>query len=207
LIADDDDVLRLALGTMLHKRGHEVVAVTDGAAAWDVLQREDSPPLAILDWMMPGLDGIELCQRVRDLPGHKARYLILLTCQAAKGQVIAGLRAGANDYVTKPFDPEELHARVNVGAQLVELQTELRERVQELEAALARVQRLQGLLPICAYCKSIRDDHDYWHQVDNYLREHSGTQFTHAVCPDCWDKVVKPECDKLGIKLPARLPQ
>ena len=199
LIADDDEPSRLALSSMLMKLGHLVVSVANGADAWQVLEAPDAPPLAILDWMMPGLDGVEICRRVRADAALRTVYVILLTSRDAKEHLLEGLAAGANDYVTKPFDHEELQARVNVGVQVAYLQDQLRERVSQLEDALTRVKRLQGLLPICAYCKSIRDDQQYWHQVDAYLQAFTDARFTHGVCPDCWNKTVKPEMQKLGL--------
>src|ERR1019366_9022522 len=103
LIADDDDVSRLALEAMLTKRGYEVALAADGIEAWEAFQGEDAPQMAILDWMMPGLDGVELCRRIREDPRLKAVYLILLTSRESKEHLLEGLRAGANDYVTKPF--------------------------------------------------------------------------------------------------------
>jgi phosphoserine phosphatase RsbU/P len=204
LIADDDTVSRLALEAMLRRRGHQVLTTADGAAAWQELQKPDAPQLAVLDWMMPGLDGVEVCRRARHDPALKNIYLLLLTSRGSKEHVLEGLRAGANDYVTKPFDPEELEARVNVGIQVVGLQNQLAGRVGELEKALARVQQLQGLLPICSYCKSIRDDQNYWHKVEAYLAHHSDAQFSHGICPPCWEKVVKPELAKHGILMTAQ---
>jgi hypothetical protein len=100
--------------------------------------------------------------------------------------------------VTKPFNREELRARVQGGARVVELQRSLAERVEELEQALARVKQLQGLLPICSYCKKIRDDRNYWQQVEAYIGEHSEAVFSHGICPDCFDKFVKPELNKVN---------
>ncbi len=202
LIADDDDIVRMTVEAGLRKRGFETMCVTDGTEAWDVFQRDDAPQLAVLDWMMTAMDGVEVCRRVRQVPRLKSTYLILLTSRESKPHVIEGLQAGANDYVTKPFDPEELHARVNVGVQMVQLQTELSQRVRELEEALARVNQLQGLLPICSYCKSIRDDQDYWHRVEAYISHHSQAQFSHGVCPDCYAKYVEPELRQLDATLP-----
>ncbi len=199
LIAEDDDVSRLALEAMLTKRGHAVIAAADGQEAWDALQEADRPPLAILDWLMPEIDGVELCRRLRRDPANKGLYLILLTSRGDKEFIIEGLRAGANDYVTKPFDKEELLARVNVGVEMVRLQKELAARVHELEEALTNVKQLQGLLPICSYCKSIRDDHNYWQSVECYFKEHSDTRFSHSVCPLCWESVVRAELEKQGI--------
>ena len=197
LIADDDEVLRLRLRALLTKRGFQVVPAADGEEAWSALQESDPPKIAILDWMMERTDGVELCRRIRATPALKGMYLILLTARESKDHVIEGLRAGANDYVTKPFDPEELHARVGVGVEVVRLQTELAERVKELEEALARVNQLQGLLPICAYCKSIRDDQDYWHDVEAYLARYAATQFSHGICPECFEKFMVPELERL----------
>ena len=198
LIADDDDVSRLALEAALSRRGFEVVAAADGAEAWRILQGDDPPPLVILDWMMPELDGIEVCRRARAEPGLRALYMILLTSQDGRNHVLEGLRSGANDYVTKPFDREELEARVNVGVHVVGLQGELAARIRELEAALVREQQLEGLLPICSYCKSIRDDQNYWHRVEAYFREKSGAQFSHSICPDCWKDIAQKELRSQG---------
>ncbi len=197
LVAEDDMVSRRLLEATLVKWGYEVVVTCDGAEAWAVLQGADAPPLAILDWMMPGMDGIELCRKVRQALMPTPPYLILLTAKGRREDVVTGLRSGANDYVTKPFDREELRARVQVGIRIVELQQSLADRVKALEDALARVKQLQGLLPICSYCKKIRDDQNYWQQVENYISEHSEAQFSHSICPDCYERHVKPELDQL----------
>jgi sigma-B regulation protein RsbU (phosphoserine phosphatase) len=200
LIAEDDVVSRRMLEATLQKWGYEVVAVADGLAASQALEGEDPPHLAILDWMMPDMDGIEVCRKVRELSRAPQTYLILLTARGSSEDVVRGLEAGANDYVTKPFDREELRARVQVGMRVVELQANLAERVLELEEALARVKQLQGLLPICSYCKKIRDDRNYWQQVESYISEHSDAVFSHGICPDCYEKVAKPELEKLSAK-------
>ena len=197
LIAEDDMVSRRLLEASLTRWGYEVVVTCDGAAAWEVLQRGDAPSLVILDWMMPGMDGIEVCRRVRSALTAMPPYLILLTAKGRREDIVTGLRAGANDYVTKPFDREELRARMQVGMRMVELQQSLAERVKALEEALTRVKQLQGLLPICSYCKKIRDDQNYWQQVESYISEHSEAQFSHSICPDCYEKLVRPELDQL----------
>jgi DNA-binding response OmpR family regulator len=197
LIAEDDAVSRCRLEATLRKWGYEVLAVEDGLAAWEVLQGEMPPPLAILDWMMPGMDGIEVCRKVRERSPSRPLYIIVLTARGSREDVVAGLQAGGDDYVTKPFDREELHARVKVGLRVLQLQMNLADRVRELEEALARVKQLQGLLPICSYCKKIRDDQNYWQQVEGYISEHSDAVFSHGICPDCFEKFVKPELNKL----------
>jgi sigma-B regulation protein RsbU (phosphoserine phosphatase) len=197
LIAEDDPVSRTVLARMLTISGHDVVATADGRAAWEILEREDAPKLAILDWMMPELDGVEVCRRVHDLARPEPTYLILLTAKDQKEDVVEGLDSGANDYIVKPFDRRELHSRVRVGERVVQLQRDLGERVRELQFAMAQVHQLQELLPICSYCKKIRDDRSYWQQVEGYLSDRAGIQFTHGVCPDCYERVIA-ELEKAG---------
>jgi DNA-binding response OmpR family regulator len=148
LIAEDDPVSRLLLETHLRKWGHEPLIATNGADAWASLQAGDPPRLAILDWMMPEIDGVEICRRARARSAAPPLYIILLTARAARADTVEGLGAGADDYVTKPFDSNELRARVGVGVRVAELQGELAKRIAELELALAHVDRLQGILPI-----------------------------------------------------------
>jgi len=195
LIAEDDPVSRRVLAATLEKFGYEVEVATDGAEAWAALLDENAPHLAIIDWMMPELDGVEICRRVRALPTTTPPYLILLTAKSGKEDVVAGLDAGANDYLTKPFDRAELRARVQVGSHVLKLQTSLATRVRELETALSQVKQLQGLLPICSYCKKIRDEANYWQRVDSYLTDHTDVLFSHSICPDCYTTVIQPQLD------------
>lgn len=201
LIAEDDVVSRRLLEATLIRWGYEVIATRNGIEAWDILQGEDAPLLAILDWMMPGMDGLEVCRRLRSLQRAIPPYLIILTAKGRQQDIVTGLEAGANDYVTKPFNREELRARMQVGTRMVELQQSLAERVYALEDALARVKLLQGLLPICSYCKKIRDDQNYWQQVEAYIAEHSEAQFSHSICPDCYDTKVIPQLEQLRRQL------
>jgi DNA-binding response OmpR family regulator len=185
LVAEDDRVSRQILTTSLTKWGYEVMVTLDGEQAWEELQKRDAPVMAILDWMMPGLDGVELTRQVRSLSRPTPTYIMLLTARADKQSIVAGLEVGANDYLTKPVDLAELRARVHVGRQMVELQTQLADRVGQLEQALADVQSLRGLLPICCYCKKVRDGQDYWREVEDYLANHGELRFSHGICPEC----------------------
>jgi len=202
LIAEDDAVPRHLLQTTLTKWGYEVISTTDGMQALDALSRPDAPSLAILDWMMPGLDGAEVCRRARSLRTDRLLYIVLLTSKGSKEDVVHGLTAGADDYIVKPFDRSELKARINVGERILRLQAELAARVKELELALTNVKLLQGLLPICCYCKKIRNDQNYWQQVDSYIADHSEAQFTHGICPECREKILEPELQRLKIEEP-----
>ena len=197
LMAEDDLVSQRLLQTVLTKWGYTPVVVSNGGDAWEVLQQTDAPSLAILDWMMPVMDGVDVCRAARALERDCPTYLILLTAKGQKEDIVTGLRAGADDFLTKPFDREELHARVQVGMRVVKLQAELSARVRELEEAISRVKTLQGLLPICSYCKKIRDDQNYWLQVEEYVAVHSDAQFSHGVCPDCYERVLKPQLAEL----------
>jgi phosphoserine phosphatase RsbU/P len=193
LIADDDVISRRFLERYLTESGYEVVVTPDGRAAWHVLDSPDAPPLAILDWMMPALDGLEVCRKLRqrEAATQTQTYVILLTAKNEKQDVVAGLDAGADDYLTKPFDAGELRARIQVGVRLLTLQTKLAQQVEELTAALAQVKQLRGLLPMCAWCRRIRDDSNYWQQLETYVSQHSEAVFSHGICPECLTKVEK----------------
>jgi two-component system, cell cycle response regulator len=121
LIADDDPTARLLLESVLEDWGYDVVMARDGTEAWDVLRRADSPPLAILDWMMPGLDGIDVCRKVRQEGEAPYVYLILLTGKARTRDVVQGMESGADDYVSKPYEEQELKVRLRAGRRIVEL--------------------------------------------------------------------------------------
>jgi DNA-binding response OmpR family regulator len=186
LIAEDDRVTGELLDRTLRRWNYETSLVTDGHGAWRHLLEASAPTLAILDWMMPGLDGPDICRRVRTELPLANMYLMLLTAREARRDLIVGLDAGADDYIVKPFDADELRARVAVGARVVALQEKLAERVEQLQAALSNVKQLRGLLPICSYCKRIRGDDSYWQQVEGYIAAHSNAQFSHGICPTCY---------------------
>ncbi len=193
LVADDDDSIRRMLTTMLTENGYVVVAVSDGEQAWEVMAQENAPAVGILDWNMPAMTGPEVIRRVRSVPRSYASYLLLLTAKDRRGDIVEGLQAGASDYITKPFDCDELLARLQVGVRMVNFQMELGQRVRDLEEALDHVRHLQGLLPICSYCKKVRDDQNYWHQVDRYISSHTDAQFSHGICPECLERVLATE--------------
>jgi CheY-like chemotaxis protein len=193
LVAEDDAVSRCLLETFLSRWGFDVLAQADGDSTHEILEREDAPQLIILDWMIPGMSGIEICRRLRSRPRPCPTYVILLTSRGSPEDIVEGLEAGADDYICKPFNSEELRARIRNGARLLDLQSKLHDRVLELEEALACVKQLQGLLPICSYCKKIRSDGNYWQQVENYISDHSGATFSHSICPQCYESQVKPQ--------------
>jgi sigma-B regulation protein RsbU (phosphoserine phosphatase) len=195
LIAEDDPISRRMLEHTLRKWDYDVTVTCDGKQAWEVLERDDAPDLAILDWMMPELDGVEVCRRVRSTPGREQIYLIMMTARNSTADIVTGLETGADEYITKPFDREELRARLNAGRRIVELQSKLADRVRELEQTLAQVKQLHGLLPICCYCKRIRSDQNYWQQLEGYLSDHADVRFSHGICPECFTRATEEQAD------------
>lgn len=191
LIAEDHYVSRHLLERNLANWGFQVSSAEDGEAALKILEEDDPPAIAIIDWMMPKMDGLEVCRRVRSMKERPYLYLLLLTAKSQKEEVAAGLDAGADDYVIKPFDPDELRARLKVGQRVVQLERTLAHKVNDLEKALSEVRKLKELIPICAYCKSVRDDKDYWHQIEEYIHTETGTDFTHGICPKCMAELEK----------------
>ncbi len=145
LIAEDDRTSRAMLQVVLSKWGYEVSACADGQEAFAAFQTDDAPQLAVLDWMMPGMDGPTLCRKLREQDRKDPLYLILLTARGERDDIVHGLEAGADDYIAKPYDHQELQARVHVGCRMITLQNELRER-----------EKLQGVLEMAgAVCHEL----------------------------------------------------
>ena len=192
LVVDDDPLFRRLLANLL-ARDYDIVTASNGEEAWELLCRPDCPAIAAVNWIMPRLDGVELCRRVRLTPATSGTYILLITGREAAHDVVEGLRAGADDYIIKPFHADELLARVEVGERIIGLQQTLQARIRELESALESVRLLQRLLPICSYCKRVRSDQDYWEQLESYLAQHCSLEFSHGICPECLDRYVNPE--------------
>ncbi|MDA3894952.1 MAG: response regulator transcription factor [Desulfobacteraceae bacterium] len=188
LIADDGLTIRRLLETYLTKWGYDVVSVSDGNAAWKELQNPDAPRLVILDWLMPGMDGVDVCRKVRQLEHGNLLYIIIFTSLEDKKDIVTALDAGADDFIIKSFDKDELQARVKVGERVARLKSELDSRVKALEESMAHIKLLQGILPICMHCHQIRDDKEVWQRLDKYIAEHTDVMLSHGLCPDCYKK-------------------
>ena len=185
VIAEDDRVTARSLSGLTQAWGYDTAVASDGESALQIIQANAGPQIVLLDWMLPKAEGPEVCRRIRTLGLKAPSYVILLTSKSASADVVEGLDAGADEYLIKPFDVDELRARLNAGSRILELQERLADQVRELEAALVNIRKLTGLLPICAYCKSIRDDSNYWHRVEEYVSEHADVTFSHGICPKC----------------------
>jgi sigma-B regulation protein RsbU (phosphoserine phosphatase) len=170
LIAEDDPLSRRLLASVLEKMGHEVVATENGHEAWSAFVVE-RPRVVITDWMMPFMDGLELCQKVRSCEQFQYVYIIMITALGEREFYLEGMGAGADDFITKPFNRDELGVRLTVAERLLKLQEE--------------VSQLKGLLPICAYCKKIRDEQQEWRSLEEFVSSKTETEFSHAYCPDC----------------------
>ena len=157
LIAEDDPISRRVLEARLKQWEYEVISCSDGESAWKMLQQPDAPSLAILDWMMPGMDGLEVCREVRQMGAEPYTYVLLLTAKSQTDDIIAGLDAGADDYLTKPFDANELRVRLRAGRRIVDLQTELIEAREQLRQ-LANHDSLTGLWNRAAICGNLQQE-------------------------------------------------
>jgi DNA-binding response OmpR family regulator len=180
LVAEDDLISRKVLGAQLRKLGHTVTEAANGAEAWE-LQKQVSFPMVITDWLMPRLDGPELCRKIRSADRDTYTYIILLTAIERKAGYVEGIEAGADDFVTKPCSTDELELRLLVAQRILSL---------EREAGT-----LAGLLPLCPGCNQIKTGEDTWQPVEGYLMRKTEAQFSHGVCPDCFQKHLKPQLD------------
>jgi phosphoserine phosphatase RsbU/P len=170
LIAEDDEVSRLVLEATLQKLGHSVEVTTNGREALDAFQVEYFPVL-ISDWMMPELDGLTVCRAIRKL--HRDHYTIVIFLTALGGKIhyLEAMNAGADDFITKPFDSDQLAARLVAAERILSLRKQ--------------VKQLEGLLPICTHCKRIRDGNQQWKSIESFITLRSEARFSHSICPEC----------------------
>jgi len=182
LVAEDDNVSRRILYRNITRLGHTVSEAGNGAEAWSILQSE---PIRVVvsDWMMPEMSGLELCRQVRERTDSTYTYFILLTARQDDENHREAMAAGVDEFLTKPLDREELEMRLRVAERIIGFATQVRQ--------------LKALLPICMYCKKIRDDHDYWKIIEEYIHQHTGSDFSHGICPDCYEKIAVPQIEAL----------
>ena len=181
LVVDDDrktvDLIRL----YLEKDGYRVLAAYDGRSAISIA-RNRRPGLIILDLMLPKVDGLDVCRLLR---AESNVPIIMLTAKTTEDDKLRGLDIGADDYVTKPFQHEEVLARVTAHLKISSLRKQLESKNKQLMAVLDEVRQLSCILPICAKCKKPRNDGQYWQLVDKFMNTHEEARFTHSYCPEC----------------------
>ena len=184
-ITDDDPNIRYGLSVHMRKEGFDTVGCTDGTEALSVLSRQTVPTLALLDWVLPGLDGPEVCRALRDMPLPFQPYIIILTVKTGVEDIAAALDAGADDYMVKPFAMTELRARVSVGRRVAELRENMWGRLRELESARSLVDDLTELLPVSTHCSRASADGKCQHMADSILSKHVNFSFPQGGCGDC----------------------
>lgn len=183
LVAEDDLVTRRLIAKFLAADGHGVQLAENGTDAWRFFQ---SNPVQVIvsDWMMPDSDGLDLCRRVRSVKRDEYTYFILLTSVSRSHENIhVAVEAGVDDFLTKPINPDEMWMRLRVASRIL--------------SYAGQVRQLESLLPICAYCKKVRNDANLWEAVDSYLSERTGADLSHSICPECYQKYVQAEIDEL----------
>jgi sigma-B regulation protein RsbU (phosphoserine phosphatase) len=183
LIVEDDPIAGTVLEASLRQLGHEIEVAREGAAGWQSFVAAPRR-LVISDWMMPGLDGLELCRRIRTHGGDYTYFILLSNLTAGGGNLDQMMEAGVDDYLPKPVNQQELKARLRVAERILNYATQVRQ--------------LQEFIPICGYCKKMRDDKNYWSQVEEYIGKQTGSSFSHGVCPDCYERVLVPQMRQLG---------
>jgi len=188
LVAEDDERSRNGLVRLLQRDGYEVTVANDGQAALHVLLAPNPPQIALLDWEMPRLDGIHVCWAVRSTPGNPYTYIIMVTAKADATDALAAFAAGVDDFLSKPIDSLQLLARLRCGERVLGLEQRSAERISQLKNASAEVRKLRSLLPICRYCKKVRDGADRWHEFEGFVHDNAGSEFSNVICPECLDK-------------------
>jgi phosphoserine phosphatase RsbU/P len=184
LAVEDDPIASAVLSASLGELGYDVIAAADGEAAWLQLQTE-SIRMVVCDWLMPNLDGLELCERVRRRRGDYVYFILLTNRTPSYENQDLAFAAGVDDFLSKPVDPHDLKTRLHVAERIL--------------GFTSQIQTLETFIPICSYCKKVRDDQSYWKQIESYINERTGSEFSHSVCPDCYERHVTPELRALGI--------
>jgi DNA-binding response OmpR family regulator len=178
LLVEDDAVTRGTLTAILSAQGHGVVQAEDGNQAWGMWQLS-APRVVVADWLMPEMDGLELCRKIRGTLERPYTYFILQTARQGRESFFEAMDAGIDDFIAKPVRADELAARLRVAERILGLRAEL--------------MALEGLLSVCSYCKRMRDATGAWSSLERYIEQHSKAEFTHGICPDCYEKHLKPQ--------------
>jgi CheY-like chemotaxis protein len=177
IVAEDEPITRKRLVAVIEGLGHPVRAFSNGLEAWRAF--EEKPARVIIsDWLMPDMDGTELCRKVRDRPNTEYTYFILVTAERTEERDYeAAINEGTDDFLTKPISREAIWRRLRVAKRILGFTKQIRQ--------------LEALIPICSYCKQVRDDEHYWKSIEDYIHIHTGSSFTHGICPTCFERVMQ----------------
>ena len=182
LVVEDQFVAQIALQGALESMGHEVVLADDGEEAWNILA-DRTLRVVVSAWRVNRLDGLDLCRRIREHRADYVSFILLTREQASNEHLEEAFAAGVDNFLTKPIDVRELKLCLYVALRILNFTSE--------------IGRLQSLLPVCSYCKKIRDDHNYWQLLETYIIEQTGTKFSHGICPECYNIHILPQLEKL----------
>lgn len=188
LVVDDNAANIDVILTFLEGDGYDLSIATSGEMALKIA-RHSVPDLILMDVMMPGMDGYETCRELKADPVTAQIPIIFVTAKKEMADVVNGFRSGGVDYISKPFRQEEMQSRVSTHISLRKMILAQERLIKQLNDALAEVNTLRGLLPICSYCKKIKDEKGKWKKLERYLREHSGAKFSHGICDECFKKI------------------
>ena len=185
LVVDDNTANIDVMLTFLEMEGYEISIATSGEMALHVA-RHDQPDLILLDVMMPNMDGFETCRILKGDPKTEPIPIIFVTAKKETADIVQGFQSGGVDYISKPYRQEEVLSMVKTHLQLRQLIKTQEQLIDELNRALDEVKTLKGILPICSYCKKIRDKEGQWHQMEKFISDRSDSQFSHGICGDCF---------------------
>lgn len=188
LIVDDDPEVLFATARIVSAQGYHVLEADTGAACLEIAKKEH-PDLILLDVVLPDIYGTEVCKQIKGDPSLKNTFVIMISAlKKASNDQADGLDTGADGYIARPISNRELQARINAWVRILRAERERDRLIVELQQALDKVKVLSGLLPICSYCKNIRDDKGYWNRIEAYLQKHSDATFSHSICKTCAKK-------------------
>jgi phosphoserine phosphatase RsbU/P len=183
LIAEDDPVTRKVLSLILPKLGRETVVAEDGAQAWEIIEKDEAIRMVVSDWLMPNLDGLSLCKKIRArLSPASYTYFILVTSKGSKANYREAMQAGVDDFLTKPLDTDELVMRFWVADRIL--------------SYTSRIEQLEGILPVCSYCKRIQDERQQWSTLEKYVTKSGQASISHGICPECYTTQARPAIEQ-----------
>lgn len=188
LIVDDDPDVLLASSRIVKSEGYQVLTASSGTACMAMVKKH-RPDLILMDVVLPDIHGTTLCKEIKSDPALQGIYIVLISgMKTSSVEQADGLDVGADGYIARPVSNRELKARVSAMVRILRAERERDRLIVQLKEALLQVKRLSGLLPLCSYCKKVRDDRGYWNQIDAYLQEHSEADISHSICPECAEK-------------------